>query len=177
MHSLRRQMTDASHSTRREFSRQGSEETIRVMLPQQAYPTPDQRPFSRIREEGEAQGKNAYRPHDSTSSSTYGAQTVEMPLPPPTAQTYASSSRYPTMMEYTPTRIGGGGGSAVQLGTPYTPSAGRVTDVLVDEGGGGLRVVREGVETQRRDTTFSAMMERAGFRKSELIGGSVHHRR
>jgi len=83
---------------------------------------------------------------------------------------------------YTPTRVpaaatgthqGAGG-----LSTPYTPSRyyadgnagqGKVTDVLIGEDG-GLKVVRE--PGDRRDTTFSAMMERAGLRKSDLVMGT-----
>ncbi|KAK0985797.1 hypothetical protein LTR91_010533 [Friedmanniomyces endolithicus] len=70
------------------------------------------------------------------------------------------------------------GANNASLGTPYTPSRyyangnGPVKDVLLSSDG-GLRVVRE---PEKRDTTFSAMMERAGFRKSELDLGTQSRR-
>lgn len=96
--------------------------------------------------------------------------------PEPSMQ-YASSSRYPTQT-FTPTRPPFHRRSEEPpqpgLGTPYTPSRyygdgqGRVTDVLVGDEG-GLRVIRE---PDKRTTTFSEMMERAGLRKSMLLMGT-----
>ena len=62
------------------------------------------------------------------------------------------------------------------VGSPYNATRyygsgkGRVTDVVIGEEG-GLKVVRE---PEKRDTTFSAMMERAGIRRSDLLMGSGH---
>lgn len=175
MHSLRRQMTDASRGTRRtrpETSRSGSTETIQVLMPSNEPYTPDQRPQQRTNEPPATLGSTAYEPqHSSTSTwrTTGSSDSHERPAP---AQ-YASSSRYPTET-FTPTRLPQGTGNEGGLGTPYTPSKyygngkGQITDVLVGTEG-GLRVVRE---PDRRDTTFSAMMERAGLRRSDLIMGT-----
>ncbi|KAK4546083.1 hypothetical protein LTR36_002220 [Oleoguttula mirabilis] len=182
MHSLRRQMTDASRGSNRRMrpdaSRSGSTETIQVLMPSNEPYTPDQRPFRPIAEDAPATlDSSIYRPHE--SSSTWRTTDSSNPPPQSAPAQYASSSRYPTQI-ITPTHVprrssaSRGGAMEGQLGTPYTPSRyygngkGRVTDVLVGEEG-GLRVLRE---TQRRDTTFSAMMEKAGLRKSDLLMGS-----
>ncbi|KAK0865090.1 hypothetical protein LTS02_005565 [Friedmanniomyces endolithicus] len=184
MHSLRRQMTDTSRSsnwrTRPDGSRSGSQETIQVLMPSHEPYTPDQRP--RPHPEAPATLESTvYQPHDSaTSWRTTDSPQAAMPKPAP-AQ-YASSSRYPTET-FTPTRLRAhnaniNGGNNTSLGTPYMPiryyagGNGPVKDVLLTSDG-GLRVVRE---PEKRDTTFSAMMERAGFRKSELDLGTQSRR-
>ncbi|KAK4952008.1 hypothetical protein LTR10_009928 [Elasticomyces elasticus] len=177
MHSLRRQMTDTSRSgnwrTRPEASRSGSQETIQVLMPSHEQPfTPDQR----LQPKTEAPAtldSTVYQPHDSTAS----WRTTDSAQQQPAQPQYASSSRYPTQT-FTPTRVPVGGNDDASLGTPYTPSryygSGKVKDVLIGSDG-ALRVVRE---PEKRDTTFSAMMERAGFRRSELlVGHGVQTRR
>ncbi|TKA70288.1 hypothetical protein B0A55_06739 [Friedmanniomyces simplex] len=182
MHSLRRQMTDTSRSsnwrTRPDASRSGSQETIQVLMPSNEPYTPDQRPQPTTEAPATLES-TVYQPHNSaTSWQTTDSSDAAVPQPAPAE--YASSSRYPTET-FTPTRLRAhntniNGGNENSLGTPYTPSRyygnGRVKDVLLTSDG-GLRVVRE---PEKRDTTFSAMMERAGFRKSELDFGSRSRR-
>ncbi|KAK5124066.1 hypothetical protein LTR85_002263 [Meristemomyces frigidus] len=184
MHSLRRQMTDASRGSNRRMrpdaSRSGSTETIQVLMPSNEPYTPDQRPFRPIAEDAPATvDSSIYQPHESTS--TWGTldDSASPPQSAPAPVQYASSSRYPTQT-ITPTHmprrssVSRGGAVEGQLGTPYTPSRyygngkGRVTDVLVGDEG-GLRVVRQ---PEKRDTTFSAMMEKAGLRRSDLVMGT-----
>nr|POE51559.1 hypothetical protein CFP56_25766 [Quercus suber] len=170
MHSLRRQMTDASRRGPSRASRSASQETIQVLMSDAESYTPDQRAY----------GVAAPASSTTTGGSVLAAAAAGTSPPSP-------SSTYPRYYS-TPTRAPGAAAAAAasrsgtHLGTPYSPSTfpahvmnnhnnnngggGRVTDVLVAPD--GLRVVRE---PQKRDTTFSAMMERAGLRKSELLMG------
>ncbi|KAK0282868.1 hypothetical protein LTS16_001424 [Friedmanniomyces endolithicus] len=184
MHSLRRQMTDTSRSgnwrTRPDGSRSGSQETIQVLMPSNEPYTPDQRPQPRSEAPATLES-TVYQPHDSVTS-WRTTDTPQAAMSKPTPAQYASSSRYPTET-FTLTRLRAhnaniNGANNASLGTPYTPSRyyangnGPVKDVLLSSDG-GLRVVRE---PEKRDTTFSAMMERAGFRKSELDLGTQSRR-
>ena len=194
MHSLRRQMTDISRGSSRrrpDNSRSGSTETIQVLMPSNEPYTPDQRTIRPIAEDAPATlDSSVYRPHESSSTwrtTESGESSHSVQQPAPAAQ-YPSSSRYYSGHHITPTRppgrasssAGGGGSGAAggRLGTPYTPSTYQgngtsngktwVTDVLIGKDG-GLKVIRE---PEKRDTTFSTMMERAGLRKSDLLMGS-----
>ena len=149
-----------------------------MLMPSNEPYTPDQRLLTRVTEDAPTTlGSNVYR-GPTESSSTWGTSSSSGERAPQQAP-YASSSRYPTQT-YTPTRVPATTAAAENgsLGTPYTPSRyysngiagkGRATDVLIGEDG-GLRVVRE--SRDKRDTTFSAMMERAGLRKSDLVMGT-----
>lgn len=187
MHSLRRQMTEVSRNSSRrlrpDVSQNGSTETIQVLMPSNEPYTPDQRPTRTTTEDAPGTlDSSIYRPHNSDSTWRTSGGSISPPQAAAPVQ-YASSSRYPTQT-FTPTRppgrgAGSGGGAAEgRLGTPYTPSGynpnGKtwVTDVLISDDG-GLKVVRD---AQKRDTTFSGMMERAGLRKSDLQMGSGNHR-
>nr|POE63569.1 hypothetical protein CFP56_04472 [Quercus suber] len=177
MHSLRRQMTDASRRPPPRGSRTASQETIQVLMSDAEPYTPDQRshhpggPASALASTTSALSNST--PSSSWHTIAGPSHSTERPLSP-----VSPSSTYPPYFN-TPTRAPGAATSSggMHLGTPYSPSTfpghmngqGKATDVLVAED--GLRVVRE---PQRRDTTFSAMMERAGLRKSELIMGSGH---
>ncbi|KAK3113794.1 hypothetical protein LTR53_008572 [Teratosphaeriaceae sp. CCFEE 6253] len=179
MHSLRRQMTDASGGDRRNrpnVRRSASAETVQFVMRSNDPYTPDQRAQPHEAQEPPTTLQSSvYEPHDSKGSwqTTDSEQpaAVPMPIPPPAAAPaqYASSSRYPTEI-FTPTKVplhsGNQGGS---LGTPYTPNRyygnGKVKEVLI--GSDGLRVVKE---PEKRDTTFSAFM-RSGERSSAVPKG------
>jgi hypothetical protein len=138
--------------------------------------TPDQRPQPRAELAAPATlGSNKYEPESAagsswitTDSSNAWHHHANQPQPP------SPSSRYPTEV-FTPTKIvveNQNSGNA--LGTPYTPtsysanSKGKATGVLIGDQG-GLAVVRE---QDRPVTTFSDMMERAGWRRSgQLVAG------
>ena len=182
MHSLRRQMTDASRlkessrsSSRRrmrpDVSRSGSTETIQVLMPSNEPYTPE-----RLAEDAPTLGSATYQPPKSagtwntTSSSDDTPDERQQPQP---QVPYPSSSRYPSELPYTtPTRpqmahrTSNRADRFAFLGSPYTPT---------NHGGSGkgrvgLALPRTPADT-RRDTTFSAMMEKAGLRKSDLIMG------
>lgn len=178
-HSLRRQMTDASrlpetsrNNSRRvrpERSRSGSTETIQVLMPSNEPYTPDRVP--QMAEDAPTLGSATYQPPPKSAGSTWNttssADDSQTQQPLRTYADYASSSRYPSEQPTyaTPTRPpvarrnsngGIGDASLAFLGSPYTPT----------NQGGGLAPQRADT---RRDTTFSAMMERAGLRKSDLV--------
>lgn len=181
MHSLRRQMTDVSRSSSRHqrpgTDRSGSTETIQVLMPSNEPYTPDQRPYRPTVEDEGAYGaheSSSTWPTTSSQNSTTRQQPTQQPLP--IAERYQTQHITPTRPPGAAAAAAAAGGSA--LGTPYTPSnydngngKGRVTDVLIAREG-GLKVVRE---ADRRDTTFSAMMERAGLRRSQLVMGTDGH--
>ncbi|KAF2158715.1 hypothetical protein M409DRAFT_30810 [Zasmidium cellare ATCC 36951] len=169
MHSLRRQMTDAttrSNSGRRQradLSRTGSAETIKVLMD-----TPD---VSR-------------NPHPRTlPSATY--QRPSQPLPSAsTWQTTSSSDdstpidEQPTQDDYTPTRPGRNSQVAnvgATLQSPYTPSNYPTTDQHERERKKldgllppGMAGDRDSAWRNTAMTTFSSMMEKAGLRRSML---------
>jgi len=141
--------------------------------------TPDQRPLAKVAEDAPSTLSSSAHRGPTNSSSTWRTTGSQEGQGTPQRVPYASSSRYPTQT-YTPTRVpvATAGEGSGRLGTPYTPKRyygdgrlgeGHVTEVLIG-GPGGLRVVREPCE--KRDTTFSAMMERAGLRKSDLVIGT-----
>ncbi|KAK5132281.1 hypothetical protein LTR08_009269 [Meristemomyces frigidus] len=179
MHSFRRQMTEVSRgNSRRIASRSGSTETIKVLMPSNDPYTPDQRSFRPIAEDTPASlASSVYQPH--VSASTWRTDDSSPGPTQPALAQYTSSSRYPTQT-FTPTHApgrsstSGGGANGGMLGSPYNATRyygtgkGRVTDVILGEEG-GLTVVRQ---PEKRDTTFSAMMEKAGIRRSDLIMGS-----
>jgi hypothetical protein len=168
-HSLRRHMHESSQ--RPHLSRNGSTETIQVLMPSNDPYTPD-RPQP-IPESAETLNSTAYQdPKSATTwnSSTTGAEDSH-DTPDQRAQIgsqtpYTSSSRYPSDIQplnITPTRPpvprlpeNVAGGQYGFLGSPYTPT----------KKSGGL--APPGMDN-KRDTTFSTMMEKAGLRKSELL--------
>lgn len=174
VHSLRRQMTETSRGAvgasrsssrrtrRHDGTRTGSTETIQVLMsPPEPY-TPDQRA---VRPAKSADTIPSKWPDHSTAETTTG-DVADITLSRDQAQ------------HITPTRAPGPSAPPARgLGTPYTPSnypahgGARATDVVIGQQG-GLQVVRE-FGSDRRDTTFSAMMERAGLRKSDLLVGTA----
>ena len=168
-HSLRRHMHESSQRPR--VSRNGSTETIQVLMPSNDPYTPD-RPQP-IPESAETLNSTTYQdPKSATTwnSSTTGAEDIH-DTPDQRARAgsqtpYASSSRYPSDVQplrITPIRPpvprlpeNVAGGQYGFLGSPYTPT----------KKSGGL--APPGMDN-KRDTTFSAMMEKAGLRKSELL--------
>ncbi len=187
MHSLRRQMTDAAAGTSRSSSRRNmrpdhnrsdSTETIQVLMPSNEPYTPE-RP-AQSPQHVQTLASTTYQPPSSSSNSTWRSQNSGVDDAPIDLQkTYATSSRCPSDVlpqhtYTTPTRPPMPRlPTDMTLGSPYTPTnhggAGKGKSAM----GGGLGVKRE---TSRRDTTFSAMMERAGLRKSDLVMGSDCHK-
>ena len=190
-HSLRRQMTEASNvgrnnsrrPTNQHLSRSASTETIQVLMPSNEPYTPDRPP--QIPESVETLSSTTYQlPKSATgtwNSSTTGMTDTPDERQHPGSQTpYASSSRYPSNVEplhTTPTRppIPRLPGATSKnepfgfLGSPYTPTR----DVGGMRSKGGLAPPGR---DNRRDTTFSAMMEKAGLRKSDLMVGKGSRR-
>lgn len=191
MHSLRRQMTDASRGSensrsdsrrrlRPDLSRSttsGSTETIQVLMPSNEPYTPERPP--QMVEKGPKLSTATYEPPESAASTWHTTSGSSNSTPderqqPQASTPYASSSRYPSEVQAytTPTRPPIprqlAPSTLAFLGSPYTPSnnefggKGRA-------GNGGLGGERKDT---RRDTTFSAMMERAGLRKSDLLVGT-----
>ncbi|KAK5173552.1 uncharacterized protein LTR77_002233 [Saxophila tyrrhenica] len=174
MHSLRRQMTDASAGTsnsrndgrhrrpRPEHSRSASTETIQVLMPSNEPYTPE-RPLE-MPEHIQTLASTTYQPPSSSSgsNSTWNSRTRESPVD--RQAPYASSSRYPSEVQPTPTRppVPRMPTGMAGLGSPYTPTNHKGSL------GGGLGVKRESL---RRQTTFSEMMEKAGLRRSDLMMG------
>lgn len=169
MHSLRRQMTDASRGSRRtrpDLSRQGSGETIKVGLIDGPEPyTPNQRP-ARVAEETPILPSATYRPEAPNTGRSRQPSSSNWSHD-------ASSSKYPStafVPRGPPPQTSPPAGG---LGTPYTPSryygpsGGKITDVLVADD--GLRVVRQ---NERPMTTFSNLMEKAGLRQDDLMMGT-----
>lgn len=169
MHSLRRQMTDAttrSNSARRQrpdLSRTGSTETIKVLMD-----TPD----------------TSRNPHPRTlPPATYQPQSQPLPSAS-TWQTTSSSDdstpidEQPSQDDYTPTRPGRNSNVAnvgATLQSPYTPSnypaadqhereRNRLTGLLPP----GMAGDRDSAWRNTAMTTFSSMMAKAGLRKSML---------
>ena len=89
---------------------------------------------------------------------------------------YPSSSRYPSEQQTytTPTRppIPRGVTAEAALGSPYTPTHHVANGKGKSGAAGSLLPPEMNVADTRRDTTFSAMMERAGLKRSDLIMGS-----
>ena len=195
-HSLRRQMTDASNGAdnarrnsrrrlRPDLSRSASTETIQVLMPSNEPYTPD-RP-AQIAEEPrtlEPATYNAPKSSTSTWNSTSSSpdDTPDLRQQPQAQTPYASSSRYPSSVQpyNTPTRppiprlpVVPKEQSYSFLGSPYTPTN---HAAATGKGRGGLRppgsLTVDPSDSKRRDTTFSAMMEKAGLRKSDLIMGT-----
>ena len=185
-HSLRRQMTEASHvgrsnsrrPTNPHLSRSASTETIQVLMPSNEPYTPDRPP--QIPESVETLSSTTYQaPKSATgtwNSTSTGSNDTRDERPQTGSQTpYASSSRYPSNVEplhMTPTRppiprLPGASSKNEPfgfLGSPYTPTK----EVGGMRSKGGLAPPSR---DNRRDTTFSAMMEKAGLRKSDLYVG------
>lgn len=177
MHSLRRQMTDASHGTSRSNSgklgRSNSQETILVQLTGSEPFTPDRAPP--LPSNAQTLDRTAYKPHDSASTWISDGVASEDDTPDERVQghNYQPAPHAPAVgagtnvQDTTPTRPPVNPSTGV-LGSPYTPTN------QAAKGGNGLlgaelRVDRRPMKETRRDTTFSAMMERAGLRRSDLI--------
>ncbi|RMY73985.1 hypothetical protein D0864_10108 [Hortaea werneckii] len=85
-----------------------------------------------------------------------------------------AAARDPPLQNETPTRLPGPSASRIALGTPYTPSdyygdaMGRATGRLDGEDNG----LTPHQDPAKRETTFSAMMERAGLMKRDLAVGT-----
>ncbi|TKA26340.1 hypothetical protein B0A50_05119 [Salinomyces thailandicus] len=179
MHSLRRQMTDAgsygasrssSRRTRPDTSRTGSTETIQVLMGGPERYMPDQGIYkhdesSAVTKSSTCQAKGSVSTWQ-RGNSGQGDSTGQHAI--------LAATPYAHAQHTTPTRPPGPSATQGRLGTPYTPTTypangtGRVTEVLVGKEG-GLQVVRE---PEKRDTTFSAMMQRAGLRGSDLDIGT-----
>lgn len=188
MHSLRRQMTDAAagisdnsrSSSRRkvrpDHSRSGSTETIQVLMPSNEPYTPDR--MAQMPEHIQTLASSTYQPPSSTSSDWTASESTSDSSSPDARRkpgtTYASSSRYPSDVQaayITPTRPPVPRiptGNEAFLASPYTPTNNIGYGKGKAGGGGGLAVDHD---TSRRDTTFSAMMEKAGLRKSDFLMG------
>ncbi|KAK3712599.1 hypothetical protein LTR37_009042 [Vermiconidia calcicola] len=185
MHSLRRQVTSTSATRLRpDVSRGGSTETIQVLMPSNEPYTPE-RP-AQIPEDPPTLPSATYQPYDPTpyTLSSNGRSPDNTPdkrnrsQSPPKNRYYASSSRYPselaqaaytTPVRHPPMPIPRGvAPTDGTLGSPYTPTN-TLGNWRPKAENGALTV--DGVDS-RRDTTFSAMMERAGLRKSDLLMGS-----
>lgn len=179
MHSLRRQMTEVSQgisrsNSRPRLDRSDSQETILVQLTGSEPYTPDQAPP--MPQNSQTLGSAKYRPHDSASTWISDSATSDDDTPDERAHSNiyqsaplaSSSSRPVANPTYeTPTRPPVNPSTSA-LGSPYTPrnQGGKAGNGLL---GAGLRVDRRAPEDTRRDTTFSAMMERAGLRRSDLL--------
>ena len=178
MHSLRRQMNEnasRSNSGRRpDLERSASQETILVQLSDNDPYTPERvPPVPAVPQPAQETAK--YRPHDSVNtwiSDSAADDDDNTPDERQPAQMQPGAARYPVVNDAynTPTRAPlhhGPGANA--LGSPYTPTnqggSGKAGNGML---GAGLRVPRP-VEDTRRDTTFSAMMERAGLRRSDWV--------
>lgn len=186
MHSLRRQMTDASRNTssrnnsqRRAQGRSMSTETIQVLMPSNEPYTPERPPFQPTADETLSSTK--YQPHESASTFTSidSDDTPDERQPAQPQAAYASSSRYPSEVpvQTTPTRPplprqNNAGAGAGALGSPYTPTANQAGGSKAKATTGGGLAVPRNPNDARRDTTFSAMMERAGLRRSDLVMGN-----
>ena len=194
MHSLRRQMTDASgaanssrSSSRRnmrpDHGRSESTETIQVLMPSNEPYTPD-RAAVQTPDHIQTLASTTYQPPSSSSDGTWRLpDTSSEESPEDLQRTYTSSSRYPSDVQQryvTPTRppvprIP----SQLPLASPYTPTnygmGAKGKGVM---GGGTMMSGALSVQRQdtRRDTTFSALMEKAGLRKSDLLMGSGNGR-
>lgn len=189
MHSLRRQMTDGSagnsdnsrsnsrRKMRPDHSRSESTETIQVLMPSNEPYTPEQ--IAQMPEHIQTLASTRYQPSSSTSSEWTASDSTSDSSPDAArgdGTTYASSSRYPSDVQgayTTPTRPPVPRlptGNEAFLASPYTPTnnIGNGKGKGAAGGSGGLTVNHD---ASRRDTTFSAMMEKAGLRKSDLLMG------
>ena len=185
-HSLRRQMTEDKRNTRwptqSRISRSGSTETIQVLMPSNEPYTPDR--SAKIPESTETLSSATFKPNKSTASTWSSTNTTADATTPDerqqaASQLYASSSRYPSDVHPlkpwaappVPRLPGSMQGTTNTsepygfLGSPYTPTR--------EPGGARSKgsLAPPGMDN-RRDTTFSAMMERAGLRKSDLLVGA-----
>jgi hypothetical protein len=174
MHSLRRQMTDP----RPGLSRAGSTETIQVLMPSDDSYTPDRPP--QIPEDSSSSVDSATAQQPGVNSmwtmTTTSDNTPDERHPPQQQMPYASSSRYPSSRypsSHYPSNI---------PDTPTRPPVPRLPSMVVTDNGGAssnllappapLKVDRSAAPADnRRDTTFSAMMERAGLDKDALKNG------
>ncbi|KAK3715734.1 hypothetical protein LTR37_006959 [Vermiconidia calcicola] len=175
MHSLRRQVTSTAASRLRpDVSRSESTETIQVLMPSNEPYTPE-RP-ARKPEDPPTLPSATYQgpsPDKYSMNSDNTPDKRNRSRSPPKNRYYASSSRYPSEVQAaytTPTRppMPIPRGVAPPLASPYTPTN-TTGNWRPQRENGGLTVDGGG---SRRDTTFSAMMERAGLRKSDLLMGS-----
>lgn len=171
LHSLRRQATtngrpsyDSSrrlHSSSSSSGRAISQETIKVVMQNSTKEISP--PITPPRTETNSSCSNRQdagtNPHVVNHSST-----------PPLRTPYASSSRYPTQFGTPPNYGQGGIPDMPFLGTPYTPTriGGNMQQEPSHKADDGLVMP---FNARNRDTTFSALMERAGLRKSELLMG------
>lgn len=186
MHSLRRQMTDAtnrSNSSRgNKLERSDSQETILVRMSGSEPYTPERVPPMPQMAERE---RERYRPHDSVntwisdSATSTSAEDDDTPderayQPAPLATSSGGSRPVANPSYTTPTRAPAHPNPSAGLGSPYTPTNANQQGgkAAGNNGllGASLRVPERRLpEDGRRDTTFSAMMERAGLRRSDLL--------
>ena len=159
-HSLRGHIRDgASHAASRtdsrrrkpaECTRNGSTETVQVLMDGPEPFAPDRRAKRSRDEEGSGRSRR------------FSGEPLN----------HADVAAYdPSFQNDTPTGLPGPTASRNALGTPYTPSnhykdaMSRVTGRLDGEDNG----VTSQQDPAKRETTFSAMMERAGLMKHDLV--------
>ncbi|WPH03652.1 Hypothetical protein R9X50_00653500 [Acrodontium crateriforme] len=178
IHSLRRQATNESRDFNQKFSdlsRSDSQETIKVVWPG-SNETLKNRPtqIKMAADDMSTLGSTTYQaPYPSTKweHSTKWSRSEDEPMPLPRAG-HPCSSRY-SEQTTTPTRTGVNGTSRSFLDSPYSTSEikrpGKVKSRILNTDD-GMNMGRQ--RDNKRDTTFSAMMERAGLRKSDLLMGT-----
>ncbi|KAK5149825.1 hypothetical protein LTS14_010646 [Recurvomyces mirabilis] len=173
-YSLRRHMTDASRGSDRRMTRNNSTETIQVLMPNNEPYTPDQRP-PQIQLPATL-GSSVYKPQKVYTSAAESwrlshAADLEDAGPAP----YAPSAS--TYLDYTSMKDRGFTNNSEsnvgrKLGTPYTPSkytglgnngtaTGASSSANSPLGASG--------RADKRVTTFSALMEKAGLNKGEWL--------
>ncbi|KAK5110802.1 hypothetical protein LTR62_005513 [Meristemomyces frigidus] len=162
-YSLRRQMTNGSRGSDRRMTRSGSTETIQVLMPHNEPWTPNQRPTQGV-EPPATLASSVYRPRPHAAVEAWrGSQVSELEVPG--AVHFGTSQQYSTELNANP-----------RLGTPYTPSkytGGNGTTLAPDYNRVGA--LDAPARADKRVTTFSALMERAGLGKADyMVGGGEH---
>ncbi|RMY95882.1 hypothetical protein D0861_00420 [Hortaea werneckii] len=145
--------TDNRRRRLAECTRNGSTETVEVLMDAPEPFTPDKQ----AKRSGDDEGPRHSR--------SFSGERLNRP---------DAAARDPALQRDTPTRLPGSGASRNPLGTPYTPSNDYkdATSRVIGRLDGDCNGMTPYQDPAKRETTFSAMMERAGLMRRDLVVGS-----